>query len=135
MSVRGGEKKCVGCKDIKIVEEFYTSSRTDDGLNKYCKHCCKVNRACEGVRKRDKKSKLSVRQEQRAKSQGIIYEAGIKLVNIFKRDLGLCGICGLWVAPKHASMDHVLAISRGGTHIMGNLQLSHLKCNLRKGNR
>lgn len=128
-------KVCVGCKDSVVVELFYASTQTEDGLNRYCIQCCKVNRGMEAVRKRDKKSKISVRQEQRAKGLNIHYETGIKLVHIFKRDRGICGLCKEWVAPRYASIDHVKPLSKGGEHTMNNVQLTHLKCNLRKGNR
>jgi 5-methylcytosine-specific restriction endonuclease McrA len=34
-----------------------------------------------------------------------------------------------------ASPDHIIPISLGGKHSYENLQCSHLKCNLAKGNR
>lgn len=47
-----------------------------------------------------------------------------------------CGICGTqvdmaarWPAPESASVDHIIPVSRGGTHEESNLQLSHWSCN------
>jgi hypothetical protein len=34
--------------------------------------------------------------------------------------------------PKSPSLDHVLALSRGGTHTLGNVAMTHLNCNVRK---
>lgn len=129
------KKQCVGCGEHKNKTDFYKSTTTEDGRNRYCKWCCKVNRALEGVRRRDRKSKMSFRQRHRAKLLGTACDDTITLAKVFKRDHGRCASCKKWVQPKHASMDHKLPLSRGGTHTWGNVQLMHLKCNLVKGNR
>jgi len=54
---------------------------------------------------------------------------------IIVRDRGLCGICGDAVPPEEMSFDHIVPVSRGGDHSMANVQLAHLVCNKRKGNR
>ena len=126
-------KQCLGCGDHKAKSEYYNSSATDDGLNKYCKQCCKVNRSLEGVRKRDKRNKLSVRQRYRAKQNGLECDNSVTLAEVFKRARGVCGVCDKWVQPKHASMDHIVPMIKGGGHIYINIQLTHLICNLRKG--
>lgn len=61
---------------------------------------------------------------------------------VFERDGWICRLCGLGVdfALTHpdlaaATVDHVIPLSRGGTHEMGNVQLAHFSCNSRKGNR
>ena len=131
-------KQCVGCGNHLAKAQFYKSRAIkdrEDGLNRYCKHCCKVNRAMEGVRKRDKKSKMSMRQHHRATTLGVTRDASITLVKVFRNNAGICQICNKWVQPKHASMDHTHPLSKGGTHTWDNVQLSHLKCNLRKGAR
>lgn len=128
-------KRCVGCMKYKDERMFYESSRSEDGLNRYCKQCCKVNRALEAIRKRDRKVKISFRQCYRAKIAGIDYDETITLEAVFKKHFGECAFCGEWVKPRHASIDHTTPISKGGTHTWGNVQLMHLICNLRKGNR
>ncbi len=128
-------KRCVGCGDYKDEEEYYASGSTEDGLNRYCKQCCKVNRALEAVRKRDKTSKVSIRQRVRAQGLGVEFDTDILLVNVFKRYKGICAICGLWVPAGKASLDHTKPLSKGGTHTHDNVQLAHLRCNLRKGAR
>ena len=129
------EKRCVGCMHIKAVSEFYRSAQTEDGLNRYCKQCCKVNRALEAVRKRDKRSKISFRQRHRAGVLGVECDDTIKLAGVFKLAGGVCRLCNTWVKPKHASMDHIFPLSKGGTHTWSNVQLVHLICNLRKSNK
>lgn len=128
-----GIKRCVGCNKDKDQSHFYKSTSSEDGLNRYCKSCCKVNRSLESVRKRDKRSKISYRQRYRTKAVGLECDDSIDLAGVFKRDRGICGICRRWVQPRYASMDHIKPIIRGGTHTWENIQLTHIKCNLRKG--
>lgn len=128
-------KICKGCRTNKPFSDYYPAANKADGYNIYCKQCCKVNRALEAVRKRDKKSKISVRQIQRAKGLGVKWHSDITLVGVFKKYRGMCHLCHLWVVPKQASLDHILPFSKGGDHTHDNVGLSHLKCNLRKGNR
>jgi 5-methylcytosine-specific restriction endonuclease McrA len=60
---------------------------------------------------------------------------------LWKRDRGICGICGQKVRKKYkwpdiraASVDHIIALSNGGDHSYDNTQLSHLGCNIAKHN-
>lgn len=128
-------KNCIGCKVIKAVSEFYDSKNTTDGKNRYCKLCCKVNRGVEAVRKRDKRSKVSRRQIHRCLGLGVKVDRSVDLVGLFKRDQGTCAICKKWVQPRSASIDHEPPVSKGGSHTWEGVQLVHLKCNLRKGDR
>ena len=61
---------------------------------------------------------------------------------VFERDGWVCGICGGKVDKTlkrpdtmSASIDHIIALSNGGTHTWGNVQCAHLTCNVAKGNR
>ena len=61
---------------------------------------------------------------------------------IGRRDRWRCGLCGAsvnrhirWPDPESGSIDHIVPLSLGGSHEMGNLQLSHLRCNMKKGAR
>jgi len=58
----------------------------------------------------------------------------ISIGALYERDKGVCGICKELVSTK-PSIDHIKPISKGGTHIWDNIQLTHLKCNIRKGNK
>lgn len=66
----------------------------------------------------------------------------INIYNIYKRDRWKCGICGLRVNtklkhphPYSPSLDHIIPLSRGGSHTPENVQLAHLRCNLSKGSK
>lgn len=52
---------------------------------------------------------------------------------VYQRDGGACAYCGSTVGPF--SIDHVVPVSRGGTHDLGNLVVACRRCNSVKGNR
>jgi len=63
-------------------------------------------------------------------------------LDIYRRDDWVCQICKKPVDktlsfpdPYCASLDHIVPLSRGGTHESTNVQLTHLSCNTSKGNR
>lgn len=62
--------------------------------------------------------------------------------DVFERDGWLCQLCGGGVdgslsfpEPGSASVDHIVPLSRGGSHTWENVQLAHLGCNMSKGAR
>ena len=47
-----------------------------------------------------------------------------------------CGICGRAISDADEfQVDHIVPITKGGTHELENLQPAHENCNKRKGNR
>lgn len=78
------------------------------------------------------------RAQQRATSSG----APVLRDAIGDRDRWKCGACGKKVNrnlaypdPRSPSMDHVIPLSKGGPHTPENVRITHLECNLAKGNR
>lgn len=51
---------------------------------------------------------------------------------IYARDKGICQICGKHVERASMSLDHIVPLSRGGSHTFTNVQTSHRLCNFRK---
>lgn len=56
--------------------------------------------------------------------------------DIFDRDRWVCGLCHKkvdrllkWPDPMSASLDHIVPLSKGGTHTRDNVQIAHLICN------
>jgi len=128
-----GGKRCAHCKTTKPFSEYYKYKRSDDGYHYNCKECCKMQRAKGRVKRRDKRSRVSNRQNYRARTEGADVEGGITIAALYDRDDGRCGICNGRVGSHEASIDHIEPITRGGSHTWDNVQLTHHKCNLRKG--
>lgn len=68
------------------------------------------------------------------------YIAPVVLSDIVERDGGRCMLCGEMVNMEvlsldrmGATIDHIIPLSRGGTHEPNNCQLAHRGCNSKKG--
>lgn len=57
------------------------------------------------------------------------------LAQLMERDDYKCHICGNKVELEHASRDHLIPRSRGGTNHHANIALAHKKCNKDKRNK
>lgn len=53
--------------------------------------------------------------------------------DIYARDGWRCHLCGKHVKKKEASLDHLVPLSKGGSHVPSNVALAHLRCNVRRG--
>jgi 5-methylcytosine-specific restriction endonuclease McrA len=57
----------------------------------------------------------------------------VSRVELMKRDGETCYLCGEWMSIHESSLDHVVPLSRGGSHTYANVKLAHRVCNSRKG--
>ena len=111
----------------------YKKNRVSQGKHRQCLDCRKVQ-----FRERD-----AGRGNHKAKSRREIVKAGetIKFDDLLMRDGPLCQICGDhmdWQTGRHrerVSLDHIMPISKGGSHTMNNVRLVHMGCNSKRGNR
>lgn len=102
--------------------------------NKYC------SRSCANKNKnRNKDNRIN---------KDRIVDKDISLQSLYKRDNGICYICGRvcdWndyivkngtviCGDRYPSIEHVKPISKGGLHSWENVRLAHRICNTRKGN-
>ena len=156
-------KTCTICHLVKSLDEFYTRRAAADGHLGRCKTCMllrqKAFRAAhpERVRQRDARFRYAYaakiparrarwRQAHPGKSQQ--YEATrrarkrragkiepIDRDYIYKRDQGICSLCGRKVRKQDMSIDHIVPLSLGGAHCLTNVTLVHLQCNTRKRTR
>lgn len=51
---------------------------------------------------------------------------------VYKRDKGICYLCGKRVDKKSWQLEHVIPLSRGGSHSYSNVAVSHPICNQMK---
>ena len=73
---------------------------------------------------------------KRARRKNAIIEK-FPAMEIFERDKWVCQFCGKkvskkikWPDPLSPSLDHIIPISKGGSHERKNTQLAHLGCNM-----
>jgi 5-methylcytosine-specific restriction endonuclease McrA len=111
------------------------------GIDVECRRCGKVLRDATGTRRYC--SSTCRKAEQRGRRREVLRRAHVEdvtMAELRRRDEDRCRICGEPVDftkrppdPSAATIDHVIALSRGGEHSYGNTQLAHLRCNTAKG--
>lgn len=69
----------------------------------------------------------------RAKKDGAYLDYGLAEVRQLLAASPCCRWCKMPVGFSDASLDHVLPISRGGRHVLGNLAVVCTRCNALKG--
>lgn len=68
--------------------------------------------------------------EKRAKRFGAFVER-VSRRKVLRANNGLCGICGHKLGRKWC-IDHIIPLSKGGTHEYANVQPAHHECNRMK---
>jgi 5-methylcytosine-specific restriction endonuclease McrA len=107
----------------------------DKKIKKYCsKRCC------------TKAGSLNKSDTRRKRIESNGYKENVTLPVLFKRDKGVCHICKgkcdysdyqiidghFCSGGNYPSRDHVIPLSKGGTHTWDNIKLAHFKCNTMK---
>lgn len=153
------EKQCSRCGDTKPADQFRSSRSTKDGLQNYCRPCHNYANAMWRERNREKhlESLRSWHQTNREHSRGRNREwqrnnRERKRV-IDQRRRATTGANGKFVITSHEikrlysqpcaacnsteqiTLDHVVPLSRGGRHCIGNLQPLCKSCNSSKKDR
>lgn len=105
--------------------------------SKWGQQCC--SNECSRKRKNRLREKKRSIRTKRAKANGK-YDNSITLEKVFKRDKGVCYLCGRHLSlktyyndPSAPTIEHVIPIIKGGTHTWDNVRLACRKCNNRKG--
>jgi 5-methylcytosine-specific restriction endonuclease McrA len=107
---------------------------------RFCSNRCWLARLAENKRIHESKTHANrvYSARRRARKQLVPFE-DFDRKEIFDRDGWICGICSNPVDhrlsfPDHlsASLDHVVPLSKGGSHTKTNSQCSHWICNSRK---
>lgn len=102
---------------------------------------------CSGCR--DKANWATKEHRRRARIQIQMVDRDITVEGLFRRDKGICSICGgrcdledytvregVFIAGDwYPSADHIKPISKGGLHSWGNVQLAHRRCNTLKSDK
>ena len=104
--------------------------------NKYCSKKC-----CDSLN-------CSISKDKRIRRIGSGHRDKITLKEVYERGKGICYLCGegcdygdyeqrngVFIAGnRYPSIDHVVPLSKGGTHTWDNVKLAHRICNTLKSN-
>lgn len=134
-----------GKKRIFCCHKCYTSYRaettcldcgTDVSSNRDAGKLCQ---RCQ--RRRSKKNNPS-KIRKRCKRFGVAFDPQVRSKEVFERDAYKCQKCGRKTTTKvsctdsrRATVDHIVALSKGGSHEWHNVQCLCMSCNVRKSNR
>ena len=127
----------VKLKIFKNKCSYCGKETVDNKITKYCSKQC--------VRRINDLKKSDARRE-RIELNGS--KENITLPRLFKRDKGVCHICKgkcdyndyeikgnvFYAKDNYPSRDHVIPLSKGGTHTWDNVKLAHMRCNTVKNN-
>ena len=122
----------------KQCDECGAEFKTLHNGNRYCSIRC---------RRRKFGRHRNISRDVRLRRNGKI-DYSITLDKLIKRDRNICHICGeicnttdykrvdsYFIAREsYSSIDHLLPVSRGGTHTWDNIKLAHRRCNNNKLN-
>lgn len=78
--------------------------------------------------------RMQIAHEVRARQAGVPWDF-VDLRLVYAKTDGRCGICRQPVSLDVFTIDHILPMTRGGPHLLDNLQPAHRSCNSKKGNR
>jgi hypothetical protein len=90
---------------------------------------------CRAWLKRNPKKNAEYCARRRALRNGAIVVDKIDRDAIYLRDQGVCHICTKKVRRDRMTLDHVIPLTKHGSHTAANLRVAHRSCNSRKGNR
>ena len=152
--VKDGLLPCGQCGERKPVEAFSVDRARPTGRHSYCKPCRSARRkakrkrdpawAAERMRKahewreaNPEKFRAHMRTTQRSRrAQKLGSSLPQRLTTkqfeaLAAQQGGRCWWCGEWLGERW-HVDHVVPLSKGGAHELGNLRAACVGCNCRK---
>lgn len=129
------QKKCNNCKSNKIRKKF-KALNLQDFICSSCAIHYRSTKANKGICKKCfPKSRVSYKDHiERAKKKGVKYERFSSDL-IYKRDGYKCTSCSCVVVksktykPNQATIDHIIPMSKGGSHTIDNVVTMCQSCN------
>lgn len=162
-SIRGTNKiRCVVCdikktadkidferyqrRTLKVIEQ---NKKKKQMAFPVCERCGSIvsfgNKVCEKCKQETRRNRDRRKEHQRRlRVKG--FDKSITLEGLFKRDNGICYLCGKacdWndfsirngnfiVGKYYPTVEHVIALANGGTHTWDNVKLACFGCNTKK---
>lgn len=140
--------KCVVCGSLFSIQDYMDDCSLIEIQHnpKYCSAECKKKHTKQEQKNYRKlnHTKKADNNRHRARKYGGNYESGITLAKMIKRDGLRCALCGglcnpddhswsKYSGPTYPSIDHIIPMSKGGSHTWDNVQVAHIMCNSLKG--
>lgn len=145
----------IGMNDSQIAREINADQSTVSGvrrrLNLPTRHETNEERHAKAVafygseeefrRHKNKRQWKGQKERYRMKCEqhGVEYDESVNLQDLVKRDGVICSICGIecsftdkrWgnFGPTYPTMDHIIPLSKGGSHTWDNVQIACGECN------
>ena len=98
-----------------------------------CQFCADIHKKKNEKKRTNKYNRASKERRRQLLAQAT---ESVDYGELYRRDKGICQICGLPVHPVKLShnswdgtIDHIIPLSCGGKHSMSNCQLAHRICN------
>lgn len=131
--------------DSNLIEDCKTLSRIEIA-KKYHMNLCNVDRRLKKLNIKAIKNSLVGSGKnhyiRRAIAFDVDFDDSIDLDSVYKKFEGICKLCGNRtditdkqsnrIGKNYPTIDHIIPLSKGGTHTWSNVQLAHNKCNARK---
>lgn len=130
-------KQCATC------DAFICHVGKGSALKKYCSTCAhkKILERARTYRESYPENCAQARFRRRTRMKNVRYEV-VTEADVVRSHGADCHICErsidfslVWPHPQSKSMDHVIPIAKGGTHVLANVKLAHLTCNQRKSDK
>lgn len=149
--VHGGHESCTYCGAATGGKKYCSSrcatrSLRGNPIERECSVCDATYRPMnKGIDRKVcsdecKQTLLAAYQDVRRFNSSLTPEGRRLRHKVFSRDGWVCQLCGdpvnrkaRWPSPDSVTIDHIIPVSKGGTHDERNLQCAHARCNVRKG--
>jgi 5-methylcytosine-specific restriction endonuclease McrA len=126
-------KRCRRCREVKAADQFGRNAARADGKAAYCFGC---NSAAVAEHNRTNPDRAMMRREYALRRRRFIE---VNRARVTVRDLNRLiarygGLCAYCPAPWK-QLDHVVPVTRGGRHGIGNIVPACVRCNTSKNDR
>jgi len=95
--------------------------------------------ACEKAHRTNRRRGRGRSHRKRCRAVGSVYDPKVTLIGLIQQQGPRCRICEKMTRPDwnythnlYPSIDHIVPISKGGSHTMDNVQVAHRICNGKK---